>query len=342
MLKKSENKTLAIITPVYNTECYLRQFLLSIQNQKFDNFDIYLIDDGSTDESLNILNEFASKDSRFYVIHKNNSGPSSARNKGLEAVQNSKYKYKYIYFCDSDDFLLEDTLYEVIKELDENIADYGLFSVCYVKKNSVTKHRMNVRKNTKMSHIDIVKQYFRMGYKWRKEPCSEAFLNNKVFRSDILNGQYFDEKIKRAEDFDFFFRILPKLNKGVLIPNAWYMYRRRKSSLTNAVKESGDTYVCKKHLPALPNRSKLEQIAMQHRLLRSLYLRICHSIEENNTSEAMKIKREIMSLKFKYPLYVGDMKIILIAHIPDTFFWWYFSCRNSNMKITSKKEDYFD
>ena len=92
----------SIIVPIYNTEAYLRRCLDSIVNQTFKDFEVILVNDGSTDKCLDICIEYAEKDHRIRVIHQKNEGVSKARNEGL-----LKSKGKYIIFIDSDDFIHE-------------------------------------------------------------------------------------------------------------------------------------------------------------------------------------------------------------------------------------------
>lgn len=90
----------SVIVPVYNVEKYLRECLNSLVNQTLKEIEIICINDGSEDSSLEILNEYASKDSRFVIINQENSGQSVARNKGLDVA-----KGEYIGFVDSDDWV---------------------------------------------------------------------------------------------------------------------------------------------------------------------------------------------------------------------------------------------
>ena len=92
---------ISVIIPVYNVEKYLRECLDSLLNQTFKDIEIICVNDGSTDGSLNILNEYASKDSRFIIINQNNQGLSAARNNGLNVA-----KGDYVAFLDSDDYIL--------------------------------------------------------------------------------------------------------------------------------------------------------------------------------------------------------------------------------------------
>ena len=95
----------SIIVPVYNVEKYLRECIDSILCQTFTDFELILVDDGSKDESGKICDEYAEKDNRIKVIHKENGGQSTARNCGVKESSG-----KYIVFLDSDDFISEDTI----------------------------------------------------------------------------------------------------------------------------------------------------------------------------------------------------------------------------------------
>lgn len=100
-----DNPLISIITPVYNTEKYLNKCIQSILQQEFGNFELILVDDGSTDGSRRIINDWASKDWRIQPLYKENGGQSSARNMGLDQA-----KGVYISFVDSDDFIESDYL----------------------------------------------------------------------------------------------------------------------------------------------------------------------------------------------------------------------------------------
>jgi Glycosyltransferases involved in cell wall biogenesis len=96
---------ISVIIPVYNASKYLKRCLDSIKNQTYSNWEAICVDDGSTDNSLDILNEYASKDSRFKVIAKSNGGVSDARNVGMDNVTGD-----YVMYVDSDDFIHHQTM----------------------------------------------------------------------------------------------------------------------------------------------------------------------------------------------------------------------------------------
>ena len=139
---------ISIIVPVYNVEQYLDDCLVSILNQTYKNLEIILIDDGSTDNSGKICDEYAKKDSRIIVFHKENGGVSSARNAGLRIA-----KGIYIGFVDPDDWIAED-MYEVLylnaKKYDADV------SVC---KSKIVINR-NLKSNAPIVFVDTYFLYF--------------------------------------------------------------------------------------------------------------------------------------------------------------------------------------
>ena len=111
----------SVIVPVYNVENYLRKCLDSVINQSYGNLEILLIDDGSTDTSGELCEEYAEKDSRVKIFHKENGGLSSARNMGLDYALG-----KYITFVDSDDYLAEDAIESLVASLEKYQADISI------------------------------------------------------------------------------------------------------------------------------------------------------------------------------------------------------------------------
>ena len=109
---------ISVIVPVYNSEEFLTESINSILNQSFTDFDVICINDGSTDQSLRMLNNFKKRDSRIKVIDKENSGCGSARNVGIENAEGD-----YIYFFDPDDFIREDAFEKLYENAKNNDSD---------------------------------------------------------------------------------------------------------------------------------------------------------------------------------------------------------------------------
>ncbi len=112
----------SVIIPVYNVEPYLRECMDSIVNQTLRDIEIICVNDGSTDGSLSILEEYRANDPRIAVISQDNKGLSAARNRGL-----SQARGKYIYFVDSDDYVALDTLKDVARLAEDHHVDAAVF-----------------------------------------------------------------------------------------------------------------------------------------------------------------------------------------------------------------------
>ena len=119
---KNKNPIVSIIVPVYNTEKYLERCIVSLRQQTLNSIEIILIDDGSSDNSGNICDDYASKDDRIKVIHKRNEGQGLARNSGLELSEG-----KYVLFVDSDDYIETDTCEKLVSIIELENADLCSF-----------------------------------------------------------------------------------------------------------------------------------------------------------------------------------------------------------------------
>ena len=130
-----KNKGLiSIIIPVYNCEQYIDKCTKSILSQSYRNFEIILVDDGSTDETGKICERYASGDKRIKVIHKTNSGPAAARNRGIE-----KAKGEFIFFIDADDYLEENAFGLLIGGYKKYKADIVIGNFKKIKNNEIEK-----------------------------------------------------------------------------------------------------------------------------------------------------------------------------------------------------------
>ena len=117
-----EDVSVSIIVPIYNSDLYLRKCIDSVLAQTFQDIQLILVDDGSSDNSGMICDEYAAKYSNISVIHKENGGQSSARNRGLDIAEG-----KYVYFLDSDDYLLENAIESLYETAENNNADVVFF-----------------------------------------------------------------------------------------------------------------------------------------------------------------------------------------------------------------------
>jgi len=134
------NRTsISIIIPVYNTEAYVAAAIESVFEQTFQDWELILVNDGSTDGSLAILQEYAQKDARILLLDQPNGGVSAARNNGLSVARG-----KYIYFLDSDDEIVPDALKMCLEYCDDKLLDFIYFDACTKANAGVNLDRHNM------------------------------------------------------------------------------------------------------------------------------------------------------------------------------------------------------
>ena len=225
---------LSIIIPVYNVENYLRECLDSVCNQTLTDIEIICINDGSTDNSLKILNEYSSKDSRIKVIDKENGGQATARNIGIKEAQG-----EYIAFVDSDDFI-EATMFEKLySKAKENRLDLVMCKIATYD-NQTKEIKDNVWYFMLGVFRDFEKEIF--NHKDTKEfTCNIAVTPyNKIYKTSLLkdNSILFPEGLI-FEDEKFFFDTYLRARKVSLVDEFLYYYRvNRKGSTVDISKEN--------------------------------------------------------------------------------------------------------
>lgn len=124
----------SVIIPVYNVEKYLPRCIKSILDQAYQDLEIILVDDGTKDNSGVMCDEYATKDNRIRVIHKENGGLSSARNAGMEVATGDAF-----FFLDSDDYISQDCIEKMVKLMEENRADISIVQMKYIPENVNTE-----------------------------------------------------------------------------------------------------------------------------------------------------------------------------------------------------------
>ena len=146
-------KLISIITPVYNSERWLDKCINSVQSQTYKNFELILVNDGSTDNSGEICNKYADKDDRIKVIHTINQGVSSARNQGLELARGD-----YICFLDSDDAFKENLCEIISNTFDKNDIDIIIFGYENTSKEQILPSFNNGKIENLIKDLDKYKK----------------------------------------------------------------------------------------------------------------------------------------------------------------------------------------
>lgn len=212
---------ISVVIPIYNAEIYLRRCLDSVVRQTYSNTEIILIDDGSTDESGKLCEEYAEADERIKVIHEANRGVSMARNAGLKAVQG-----EYICFVDADDEVDEDYLQYLYTLLINHEADVSACSVVRIREQ--TKKENNDTRDKHYSEKFFASNEALPNMIYKKELT--GYCVAKLFKRKVVNGLYFDERLKVAEDFVFVFEAINRAEKVAYGDKALYRYYQNKGS----------------------------------------------------------------------------------------------------------------
>lgn len=220
-----ENELVSIIVPVYNVEKYLSKCINSIISQTYKNIEIILVNDGSTDESLNICQKYKRKDKRIVIVNKDNGGLSDARNFGID-----KSIGKYITFVDSDDWLDEDTIEVALDYLKKNNADISVYGMSIDNDERCIKEK----KPKKKYILDSEKALIYLN-SFKGIDCSAC---NKLYKKVLFKDVRFPVG-KLCEDMYTIYKLIDKA-KVVTIPKAKYHYYQRQNSITRNKKINMD------------------------------------------------------------------------------------------------------
>lgn len=173
---------ISVIVPVYNIREYLREAVDSVLKQDYQKLQVILIDDGSTDDSGKICDEYAQRDNRISVIHQKNGGAASAKNTGLKVAEG-----EYLAFLDSDDYLEEGAYSYMVKQLEDNKADaiQCCFRDIYVNES---KERILFEGELEYDTMSYLKLY--------TQEWSCGLMTDKLYRRKLFDGIFLKKVIK--------------------------------------------------------------------------------------------------------------------------------------------------
>ena len=214
----------SIIMPVYNVAQYLNESLDSIVNQSYENLEIIVIDDGSTDGSGAICDEYAAKDKRIKLLHQTNKGVSSTRNAALDIMSGD-----FVAFIDSDDAYDPDYVQTMLDAMTDNGAD---MVICKFSNHSTTGKM--TRDGTEELHPPIGEgTYGRVeAMQAFAENTIHAYVWNKMYKKELWDGIRFPVGML-YEDIDVMYRIINLCGKICVIGKPLYLYRKRPGSITS-------------------------------------------------------------------------------------------------------------
>ena len=295
---------ISIVVPVYNVEKYLGRCIESILRQTMTELEIILVNDGSKDSSGEICDQYAAKDSRIKVIHKNNGGLSSARNTGIEHSSS-----EYIGFIDSDDYIEAD-MYEVLyRNIKEENADISMCDLIHCYEGREEKKQL-----AKEYCVWDSKEAIKVVMEAKKTSVTAV---NKLYKRELFSEIRYPLQ-KLSEDAFVIVELLLKANKVVFTSEKKYYYVHRKNSITTSKFKKNDLDVVeayhKNYKLIVENYPELETTAKMRCMWADFYVldKWCLSDNEEMNNEVKKIIRE---LKENFSFIVNDKRFNLSRKI---------------------------
>lgn len=291
-----EADKISVIVPVYNVKPYLQRCIDSILNQTYTNLEIICVDDGSTDGSGEILDDYAALDPRVKVIHQKNTGASGARNAALDAVTGD-----WVTFVDSDDWLDSDMYECLLTDPNTGNADIRAcgYYFSYPDREAKVKNRLPVPEGSQKMELFLYYFYCRDDYK-----AVGSYIWNKLFRAEWFNGKTarlrFDDSLgSLGEDLELAARCYLLADTISYLPFTKYHYTQRgDSSFVKAMDKRLETL---QHIQAYEKILVLyEQNNVSDRVIdqiRRLYVYHCgllmdYAIQIGNTEKLMILKKK--------------------------------------------------
>ena len=235
------NPLISVVIPVYNAEKYLDECIQSVVNQTYKKLEIILVNDGSTDRSAQMCDEWACKDNRIKVVHKKNGGASTARNAGLKTVTGD-----YVGFVDSDDFIAEhmyETLLRGIQNNEERIA------TCYTVRTSGKEEVCQLKKTTPA--------------RYGEQEALSAFFSTQEITSSVCD-KLFDSKLFREirfpegetnEEYPILIPLFMSSHGVYHTGETMYYYRKTEGSITDSTWKT-DASIVLEHLREMEEQIK--------------------------------------------------------------------------------------
>jgi len=214
----------SIIVPIYKVEPYLQRCIDSIVSQTYTNLEIILVDDGSPDGCPQICDEYAAKDNRIVVIHKENGGLSDARNAGLDIC-----KGEYVSFVDSDDWIADSFIENLAKAIYQSNADIGVAD--FIRTSLPFTAKVQLESSPHLEELNSLQSVKKL---WTKDYVTFVIACAKIYKASLFAGIRFP-KGKIHEDEYTTYKLLYRASKTVFLNAPLYFYFQRDDSIMGKV-----------------------------------------------------------------------------------------------------------
>ena len=284
----NNNPKISIIVPVYNVEQYLPRCIDNILNQSFADLELLLIDDGSKDKSGAICDEYAAKDSRIRVYHKENGGVSSARNIGLENARG-----EWLAFIDGDDEITEGyfNIRQEHEGVDVIIKPYSVVNA----DGRVTCH------NNELSILTGREKIFRYYVQKRNNA-----LWDKIIKRKTVGTKRFNTNVSIGEDFLFFLSVLPNVNSIAFDDTGSYRYFLRQGSAMQSVDIKRRIEILWQNIDNVKSVTNTDELRLLQKgiVYKSYVLLLYRLRDELDDNGRLKLKTLLKEMKY------SDLKFI--------------------------------
>lgn len=315
---------ISVIVPIYNVEEYLPTCINSILNQTYKNIEILLIDDGSTDKSGEICDEYAKQDNRCIVIHQSNKGISEARNTGLNHVTGN-----YISFVDGDDYIhpqMLETLYEALQKGDYDFSMVTFKQIWkYCKEDFPT---IAVQNNNILitKTLTLMAGLYTINNMLQWSELNFQVVWNKLYKKEFIKDLRF--KQTGSEDTEFNNRVYLRTNLAILINIPLYYWVQRQSSIShqpvnkNYIDRANSYLLCLHEIPIKEKKhrafclEKLYKITINIRYHSQNTQWYDYAIKQTQIIKQQSIKEFIRN---KYISLSKRMGLLLFLYIPITY-----------------------
>ena len=322
---------ISVIIPVYNVEKYIRFCLDSVINQTYKNLEIIIVDDGTKDSSGEIAEEYARKDSRIKVVHKENGGLSDARNVGLDIATG-----KYIAFLDSDDVISLDFyeyLYGLIKKNDYDIAECEFLRISSDEIENVQKilDEKNSNENIVVKEESSEEALSDFYGRYLNPYVNKVVVWNKIYKKEIYDGIRYPVGRFHEDEFTTF-KILNKINKMVTSTKKLHGYMQTSNSIMRRdikQKQIEDNLEAYEAAVNFFNNNKFIQVKCMRRYLENcleLYMKVERGSEDTSLKNE-KYEWIYETFKKHYVQYIdeiekyteNDEELELVIHIKAAY-----------------------
>jgi len=287
---------ISIVIPVYNSEKYLRNCLDSILVQTYTDFEVLLINDGSTDNSGQICDEYTTQDARFKVFHKENGGVSSARNLGIKNTSG-----EFICFIDSDDYVKKTYLENFrLENCNVDLFVQGYTEVIVGKPDQV---KQIIKKEKTSVNVGNYLEFLEYKTSMAENPWGKLFRRTILVQNSIL----FDVNISNGEDHLFVLEYFKYVNSLCMLSSVDYFYRRfynndslsmRVISYIKHLEYTDKIYLKRQENLVIHNMSSEYNYYIERRFIRDMYS-VIKLLYNSKSEETRRVRIELLRKYFK-------------------------------------------